>query len=172
MLSLVKQPALFNGGISPMKNHLDLLRFPLDDAFEKIWSEFFTKPGLKQSLVSRSKYPKLNVFRDFESRDLVCEATVPGMKKEDVTIEIENGSLIITGKSSNSEETSDKTYYLKEVRGSHFSRSISLPDGYEVKEGSVVAGLDKGILTVRIVDFFPAEEPAKELPSKVIIPIK
>lgn len=73
---------------------------------------------------------------------------VPGMKKEDFEIELNQGSLIIRGERKFSEENKGKTYHSIGTTYGSFSRSFSLPDHVAVSK--IEANYKNGILEVII----------------------
>jgi len=80
---------------------------------------------------------------------LVVEAELPGFKKEEVDITLENQTLTISAERK--EETRDQKqgeYLLNERRYSRFLRSFTLPP--TVDEKSVQAKLEDGVLTVSL----------------------
>jgi HSP20 family protein len=58
---------------------------------------------------------------------VVAQMSLPGMKPEDITVEIEGDLLSISGSREEEEETHVKEYYSKEIRRGSFSRSVRLP---------------------------------------------
>jgi HSP20 family protein len=90
--------------------------------------------------------PATNIKEDEKGYGI--ELAVPGMKKEDITLEVENGLLTISGKSKE-EKTEEKSAYLRrEYRSSAFARSFSLPD--DANEDSIVSRYEDGILKIRV----------------------
>src|SRR3990172_6569737 len=56
--------------------------------------------------------------------ELVVEASLPGIKPEDVEITVENGTLTITGKTAEERRADEGSYLVKEIRRGTFSRSV------------------------------------------------
>ena len=84
-----------------------------------------------------------------ESGDhFVLRADLPGMSEEDVKIELEDGTLTVSGERKAEHETSEEGYYRVERATGSFSRSLTLPKG--VNADGVTAGFDRGVLEVRI----------------------
>ena len=85
------------------------------------------------------------------------EVTVdlPGLKPEEVKVELKNGELWISGKRLEEKEEKGKTYHRVERRTGSFSRSVTLP--CPVEEEDVDAQYKNGILTIRM----PKTEEAK-----------
>ncbi len=81
--------------------------------------------------------------------ELVLTAELPGMKREDVEIELENNVLTIRGRKEDRREGSeDRRYHVWERRYGAFQRSFSLPR--TVAADQIAANFDNGVLRVRM----------------------
>lgn len=98
--------------------------------------------------------------------DYELDFHVPGFHKEDISIDLEDNTLIVKGeyKQENQEEDKEKKYHRKEVSYSSLSRKFILPDNVDVS--NIGASLDQGILKVKI-----SKKPVQE-PEKINIPIQ
>ncbi len=85
-----------------------------------------------------------------ESADeLIVTAEVPGLTKDDLTIELVGSRLVIRGeKKVSREQKGSGGSYLSECSYGSFARSIQLP--YDVKDGKIKADLKNGLLTVKM----------------------
>jgi len=81
---------------------------------------------------------------------LVVRADLPGLKKEDVTVEVEDGILTISGERREEREDDRGDYYRSERTYGQFYRAFPLPDG--VDENQCDASFKDGVLEVS----FPA----------------
>ena len=61
------------------------------------------------------------------------EVDLPGVKKEDINIEVEENTLVISGERKVKEEIKEENYYKVESSFGKFSRSFSLPDGVDIE---------------------------------------
>ncbi|CAM0879010.1 unnamed protein product [Alopecurus aequalis] len=79
----------------------------------------------------------------------VFKADLPGVKKEEVKVEVEDGSvLVVSGeRSKEKEEKNDKWHHVERSSGK-FVRRFRLPENTKVEE--VKAGLENGVLTVTV----------------------
>lgn len=82
------------------------------------------------------------------ANELLIEASLPGIKPEDVEITVENGTLTITGKTAEERRAEEGSYLVQEIRRGAFSRSVTLPNGLEADKAS--ATFEHGVLTLRI----------------------
>jgi HSP20 family protein len=78
----------------------------------------------------------------------VLRADLPGLADEDVTIQLEDNVLTISGERKAEHEEQHEGYYRLERAFGSFSRSLTLPDG--VDPDSVQADFDRGVLAIRI----------------------
>lgn len=85
-----------------------------------------------------------------ESADeLIITAEVPGLTKDDFTVELIGDRVVIRGEKKVSRKLrQSEGSYLSECSYGGFSRSLQLP--YDVKEGAIKADLKNGILTIRM----------------------
>lgn len=75
-------------------------------------------------------------------------AELPGMKKEDININIENRRLTISGERKFKEEEDNKTYHRVETHYGSFNRTFQLPGN--INEESVSASYDNGLLNITV----------------------
>ena len=78
----------------------------------------------------------------------LVEAELPGVKKEDVKLDISNSMLTIKGEKKIFDLDNKQDYIRMERSHGHFNRSIQLPT--EVDEKKVNASMNEGILKVEI----------------------
>jgi HSP20 family protein len=90
--------------------------------------------------------PQIEVFR--RDNNVVIHADLPGLKKEDINIEIDDGVLTLSGERQNEHVDNRDGYYRNERNYGQFVRTIPLPDGAE--ENACKASFDNGVLEVVI----------------------
>ena len=91
----------------------------------------------------------------------VLRADLPGLRQEDVAIELEDNVLTISGERKAEHEERQEGYYRVERAFGGFSRSLTLPKG--VDASAVTAEFDNGVLEVRI------PKPEERKPQKISI---
>src|SRR5450759_4742483 len=94
----------------------------------------------------RTWTPAIDVVRD--NGNLVVRADIPGIKPEEVKIEVEDDILTVSGEHEEHKEEKDKNYVRRERRYGSFSRSMTLPPGVEAK--SIKAKTHDGVVEVTI----------------------
>ena len=92
--------------------------------------------------------PQVEVFRRDDK--LVVRADLPGLNKDDVTVEVDNDVLTISGERREEREENRDDYYRSERSYGQFYRAIPLPDG--IDENKCDASFKDGVLEVT----FPA----------------
>lgn len=109
--------------------------------------------------VDRLLKPALDVSETESAYQVHAE--LPGVAKEDVTITLENNTLVITGEKKREEEQQGKGWHRVERSYGSFQRSITLPKGVDADKAE--ASFKDGVLTVQI----PKSEKAKPKTLKV-----
>lgn len=94
---------------------------------------------------------------------LVIKAELPGVKKEDIKVEVRDGYLTITGERKEEKEVKEARYYASERFAGSFTRSFALPEG--VDAGTITAEHKDGLLEVRV----PLPAQAKAEPTKIAV---
>jgi len=96
-------------------------------------------------------FPKMDVFE--QKGEMVVRADLPGMKKADVEVMIENGDLVLKGERKIEKEVQDESFYRAERAYGEFFRRVPLPA--EVKMDKVAANFKDGVLEIHVP--LPAE---------------
>jgi len=91
------------------------------------------------------------------------ELAVPGMKKEDFSLKLENDVLTISSENKHEEETKESNYTRKEFSHYSFKRSFRLPEG-KVDESKIKASYNDGILKLNL----PKRDEHKPQPARTI----
>ena len=118
------------------------------------------------------------MHEDKENNLVHATFELPGLKKEDVNIDVHNNRLTISGESKISSERDENGYAVRERRYGKFSRSLALPQGIKVcpsrsllrdddadqhshQPEEVKASLEDGVLTVTFPKATPEQAPKK-----------
>ena len=99
--------------------------------------------------------PTTDVFTKDDK--LVIEAHLPNFEQKDISIEVENGALVISAERHEKEEDKGKQYVVRESSSS-FYRRIAMPKRADSEK--IEAHLDDGVLKVS-VPLTPLPEPKK-----------
>ena len=106
--------------------------------------------------------PKVDVFE--KNGDLVVKAELPGAKKEDIEVTLDQGYLMIRGQRRAESEVRDEHYYRMEQSYGSFYRRLALP--FETTADKITATYSEGILEIHIPK--PAAAPP---PTAQSVPI-
>ena len=130
---------------------------PFGVTFGRWFDEFFNRrlPFETERFIS----PAIDIAEDENS--MMVSVELPGMKKEDVTIEFENGVLSIKGEKRIESEKKGKSWHRIERRYGAFSRSMTLPPS--VSTEGAQAEFKDGVLEISL----PKKEEAKPKLLKV-----
>jgi HSP20 family protein len=99
--------------------------------------------------------PSIDVFE--KDNRLVTKVDLPGMKKEDVKVEVTDGHLAISGERKTEAEEKKEHFYRSERHYGSFYRAVPLPEGVKLED--VKATFTDGVLEVSVP--LPAKPEAK-----------
>jgi HSP20 family protein len=105
--------------------------------------------------------PQIEVSED--DGHLIVRADLPGLKKEDVNVEISNGMIMISGERKQEHEDKRKGYYRSERSYGSFSRAIPLPEDAKIDDAK--ASFNDGVLEITV----PAPQAQKKQRKQVQI---
>ena len=91
------------------------------------------------------------------------EIDLPGMQKEDISVDVNENKLVISGERKIRDEVSEEDYYKIESHYGRFERSFSLPKNIDVE--NIHAESKDGVLEVVI----PKLEKNEDKPKKIKI---
>jgi HSP20 family protein len=107
---------------------------------------FFGKPAFDLGGLSGANvFPPVNVFADEGA--LVVRAEVPGIKPDEIQVQLESGRLTIAGERKPRTER-EPSYHRRERRHGRFARTIQLPRDLDPEHAQ--ADCRNGMLTIRI----------------------
>ncbi len=104
--------------------------------------------------------PKVNIRETADA--FWVEMAVPGMKKSDFHIDLDNQLLSISTELKREEESKEENYTRREFGYSSFKRTFTLPES--VDDSKINASYNDGILNIHL----PKKEEAKQKPARTI----
>ncbi|MCB4799536.1 Hsp20/alpha crystallin family protein [Neotamlana laminarinivorans] len=104
--------------------------------------------------------PKVNIKEEADA--FIVEMAVPGLKKEDFNIDIDNYNLSISAELNEENEEENKSYTRREFGYSSFKRTFVLPE--TIDEAKINASYNNGVLKIHL----PKREEAKQKPARKI----
>ena len=135
----------------------------LQTEMNRLFNTFFDTPTTTGGNGStlRRWVPAMDLVETEEH--FVLKADLPGLEAADVSIEVEDSVLTVSGERKIEHETKKEGFYRLERSSGQFRRSLTLPEG--VDADAIAAKFDKGVLEIRI------PKPAESKPRKVEIGI-
>jgi HSP20 family protein len=130
MLSLVRREPRFGWGLMNLRDEVDRMFRDLYNGrdYESGWM------------------PSVDIAEDKDR--FVLSAELPGVKKEDVKINVHNNTLTIEGEKKSASEKKDDEYYRNERFFGKFTRSFTLNS--EIDTEKIKADFEHGVLTVSL----------------------
>jgi HSP20 family protein len=111
-----------------------------EDPFDALWDSFFN------NVMDRSK---LGFRTDVKEKDdkYIIDAELPGMNKEDITVEMDDNYLTITANNEEYNESEEEGYIRRERRRGSYCRSFYIEN---VKQDEIEAEYNNGILEISL----------------------
>lgn len=146
--------------MNPMSVMADMDR--LFDEFRSEWENTFLAPRAFTSELIRQ--PLIDLADN--GKEYLVKAELPGINKDDLSIEVTENGIEISGETKTEEKEEDKErgYLRRERRYAKFYRSLPLPEN--VLTDKAEAELKDGILTVKLPKAAPPEKKTKKVQVK------
>ena len=129
-----------------------------DDIIQKAMPSFTDEFGI--NFFGSNSYPKVDVI-DHEDK-ITIEAEIPGLSKEEVSVDLEESVLTVSGQKHSSDQDTSLRYIRKELKRSSFKRSYKLGDNINGKK--VKADFNNGVLLITL----PKKEVEKPKKIKIL----
>ena len=146
--------------LAPIRDPFTLVRqmtSDLDRMFDESAWPAFRWPSLRtrSALGATTWFPEIDVFE--KDNRLITKIDLPGLKKEDVKVELTDGHLAISGERKTEAEEKKENFYRCEREYGSFYRAVPLPEGVKLED--VKATFADGLLEVSVP--LPAKPEAK-----------
>jgi HSP20 family protein len=141
-------------------NPFGLLR-QMTKEFDRMFDEGAFRVPFIDKVAKTEWTPGIDVFE--KDNKLVTKIDLPGMKKEDIRIEVADGYLAISGERKTEAEEKKDNYYRCEREYGSFYRSVPLPEGATAE--NIKATFAEGVLEVSV----PLPLKVVETPQTVTI---
>jgi HSP20 family protein len=117
----------------------------LRDAMDRLFDDAFTRPlSLRDGWSSVG--PAIDMFQTDD--EIVVKAALPGIKADEVQINVTGEVLTLKGDVQQNQEMEEKAWHIREQRFGSFERSIALPT--DVVADKAKADFENGILTITL----------------------
>lgn len=135
-----------------------IVKYNNNNVFPSLMNEFFNDDLRMNFFNRRHSVPSVNSVENNDSFEIYL--AVPGMKKDDFTIELNDKILVISSDNSNYDQ-SERTR-LNEFNYSSFQRSFRVPESVELDK--IKANYKNGILKIKL----PKRKDSITKPNRVI----
>lgn len=127
-----------------------------EDLMDEMWSGFPRRGREGDGESLRRWTPRVDIYS--QNDQLVIECELPGMKKDDIQVDVEENRLTISGERRKEKEVSaeEREYYRNERQWAQFERSFTLPSSIDTEH--VDAEYEDGVLRVTM----PKTEDARK----------
>ena len=115
----------------------------LRDAMDRLFDDAFTRP---LSYGDGWSAPAIDMFQTDD--EIVVKAALPGIKADEVQINVTGEVLTLKGEVKQNQEMEEKAWHIREQRFGSFERSIALPT--DVVADKAQADFENGILTITL----------------------
>jgi HSP20 family protein len=133
----------------------------IQDEMNKLFDDFFGRPLVRTEWTEGVWTPSVDVSEDKDN--VVIKAEMPGMKKEDVKISVQDNVLTLKGEKEQEKEEKEKNYHRIERSYGSFCRSFQLPTA--VKTDKIKASYKDGVLNISLPK--TEEVKPKEIPISI-----
>jgi HSP20 family protein len=131
----------------------------INNSLQKYFDDFETmKPSLNNDAFS----PKIDISE--KGNQLIIDAEIPGVQKEDLKITLQDNILTIEGEKKNVSEEDKRNYFRTERIYGAFKKSFNLPE--DVDSDKVNAKFNNGVLSITL------EKVEEETPVEKVIEVK
>ena len=118
----------------------------IQDDMNRFFEDFFGRPMVKTEWSEGAWHPSVDISENKDN--LIIQAEMPGMNKEEIEISLHQGSLIISGERKEETKEEDSEASRSERFFGRFQRALELPK--PVDPNKVTANYKDGILTVTL----------------------
>ena len=143
--------------VNPRHLNRDEFLTPFDRVFDHLMDKTF--PTFKEETgvsFNKGAYPKVNIYEYDDKVGIVAE--IPGLDKKNVTVDVEDGTLTISG-DKHGFDTDGGKCITRELKQSSFKRSFTL--GEHLSGDDISAKFKDGMLSISIPKVTP-EKPKKK----------
>ncbi len=133
----------------------------LQDSINRLFSEAFPRSFTDEDVSLSAWKPVVDIYDKTDS--IVIHAELPGVSKENVSIEVKENVLTLKGERVDVKEVSEDKFYRRERSFGSFHRSFTLPSA--INPDKIKATFKDGVLEIEIPK--PEEQKPKQIQIKI-----
>jgi HSP20 family protein len=115
----------------------------LREAMDHLFNDAFTRP---LSIERNWSVPAIDMYQTDD--EIVVKAAMPGIKADEVQLNINGDTLTLRSEIKQEEEKKEKTWHIREQRWGAFERSVVLPTAVIAEKAK--AEFENGVLTITL----------------------
>jgi HSP20 family protein len=133
----------------------------LQNRLNSLFQDYNRGEGAGDPVSAASFVPPVDIYED--DHQIVLKLEVPGMKQEDLDIQLENNNLTVRGERKFEKEEKEENFHRIERRYGSFYRAFTIPN--TVNPESVKADYDAGVLRIQL------EKKAEAKPKQIKVEV-
>jgi HSP20 family protein len=133
----------------------------LQNRLNSLFQDYNRGTGESELVSTASFVPPVDIYED--EHKIVLKLEVPGMKQEDLDIQLENNNLTVRGERKFEKEEKEENFHRIERRYGSFYRAFTIPN--TVNPDSVKADYDAGVLRIQL------EKRAEAKPKQIKVQV-
>jgi HSP20 family protein len=133
----------------------------LQNRLNSLFQDYNRNEGGLDPVSAASFVPPVDIYED--EHKIVLKLEVPGLKQEDLDIQLENNTLTVRGERKFEKQEKEENFHRIERRYGSFYRAFTIPN--TVNTDSVKADYDAGVLTIQL------EKRAEAKPKQIKVQV-
>lgn len=133
----------------------------LQSRLNSLFQDYNRGENASDPVAAASFAPPVDIYED--AHNIVLKLEVPGMKQEDLDIQIENNNLTVRGERKFEKEEKEENFHRIERRYGSFYRAFTIPN--TVNPESIKADYDAGVLRIQL------EKRAEAKPKQIKVQV-
>jgi HSP20 family protein len=133
----------------------------LQNRLNSLFQDYNRGEGAEDPITAAAFVPPVDIYED--DHKIVLKLEVPGLKQEDLDIQLENNTLTVRGERKFEKEEKEENFHRIERRYGSFYRAFTIPN--TVNPESIKASYDAGVLRVEL------EKRAEAKPKQIKVQV-
>ena len=132
----------------------------LQNRLNHLFADSFFQPSRSDDDLSLGTWHPVVDMYDEDDR-IIISAELPGMEKKDISVDVKDRVLTLSGERNHDNEVKEENYYRRERAYGKFQRTFSLPA--DVDSDKIKADFQDGLLKIEV------PKPEKQKPKEITI---
>lgn len=133
----------------------------LQNRLNSLFQDYNRGEGSEDPITAAAFVPPVDIYED--DHKIVLKLEVPGLKQEDLDIQLENNTLTVRGERKFEKEEKEENFHRIERRYGSFYRAFTIPN--TVNPDSIKADYDAGVLRIQL------EKRAEAKPKQIKVQV-